>query len=71
MSLIDDHIKRIEEVEIPKLRKELKSLEDGSMNLAEHKADGEWNDKTQHWIAHLKEVIAMCEKMVAGHKKPD
>ena len=66
---MDEYIRRIEEYELPKLRKKLAPLEDGSVRHATAAGKGPWVDDTGAWAAELKQAIAMYEAIVARHRK--
>jgi hypothetical protein len=68
MSIIDDHFRRIEQIELPELRQRLDLLESGAMSLGERRVSGSWIDVTQREIDHLKKTIGTFEKIVAHYR---
>ena len=68
MGFMDDYLRRIEEHELPELRKQLAPLDSGSMHLGERSPNGQWTDTTQHWIDHLKRTIGIYEGILRWHR---
>lgn len=63
MDHLKDYLRRVEEIKIPNLRRDLAALESGEMRLASRKADGPWVDETDDWIRNLKESIDTYQKI--------
>lgn len=69
MTFKDDNRSRLEE-ELTQFRRDLEPLENQAMLIrGRHGHFGEWVDMTQHWIEHLKKVIATYEAILARDPK--
>lgn len=63
MDHLKEYLRRVEDVEIPNLQRDLAPLESGEMRLASRKADGPWVDQTDDWIKRMKESIGTYQKI--------
>ena len=61
----EGYLKRIEETELPALRKRLSLLESGKMRLQQKVGNGPWTDATAESIARIKDTIASYEGFLA------
>jgi hypothetical protein len=70
MTIMDDYLKRIEEHEIPELRKQLAPLEAGTMHIKSRTAEQpEWEDITQQHIDFLRRSIKTYEGIIAHYSQ--
>ena len=69
MTHLEEYLRRVEEVDIPKLREDLAPLESGEMRLASQKSGGPWVDETDDWIKKIKGSIDTYEKIAAALRK--
>ena len=66
MVIMSDYMRRIEEHDLPELRKQLQPLASGEVQLAERKCGStEWTDITQQQIELLMWNIASYETILA------
>ena len=66
MVIMGDYMRRIEEQDLPELRKQLEPLASGEMHLAERKFGAtEWTDVTEQQIEMLMRSIASYETILA------
>ena len=67
MALFDNYLRRIEDQELPTLRRQLEPLESGEMHLRERRGAEPWVDATPQWIDHLKKTISIYEAILEKH----
>lgn len=68
MALLDDYLHRIEDHELPALRRQLEPLESGEIHLSERRGTEPWVDATPQWIDHLKKTIGIYEAILEKHR---